>query len=97
MFRFYFNQLSKISRGFAVSVFITGMLFIGFSMLIFAIPAFFGILAAIAFFIIGIGIVSYGIKLLMALGQMNRRMENPEEAERENVRVHRQEHYFEEL
>ncbi len=97
MFRFYFNQLSRISRGFAVSVFITGMLFIGFSMLIFAIPAFFGILAAIAFFIIGIGIVSYGIKLLMALGQMNRQSQDPQDPKRENVRVHRQENYFEEL
>ncbi len=70
--RFHTRQLSQATRGLAATVFIVGMLLIGFGMLIFALPELFAYLAAGVFFFVGLSIIVYAVRLFLAASAMDR-------------------------
>jgi len=72
IFRFYTRQLSQATRGLAATVFVVGMLLIGFAMLIFALPELFAYLAAGVFFFIGLSVIVYAVRLFMTASAMDR-------------------------
>ena len=72
-FRFYSNMLSQASKNFAAGMFITGLMLIGFGFLIFVLRDLFAILAAVIFFIAGIGCGVTAVKVLWGLHKMNKR------------------------
>jgi len=84
----YSNMLGLASTKMAKGAFITGLLLIGFGVLIIAMPELFALLAAIVFFIAGLSSISVGIKILLAKRKMKNFAENINSAYRENVNVH---------
>ena len=98
VFRFHTRQLSQATRGLAATVFIVGMLLIGFAMLIFALPELFAYLAAGVFFFVGLSILFYAVRLFLAASAMDRAANRAPEPDmpagdepvvyRKNVTVH---------
>jgi len=88
-FSFHSNQFSKATRGIAASIFIVGMLLIGFGVLIIALPELFALLAGGIFFLIGFSVIGYSIKLFFILKKMQQKPHDPDDAYRNNVTVHR--------
>ncbi len=84
MFRFYSNQLSQATRKISASVFVVGLMLIGFGLLILALRDLFVLLAASLFFIAGIGTISYAVRLFFAAGKMSK----GDDAFRDNVKIH---------
>jgi len=72
VFRFHTRQLSQATRGLAATVFIVGMLLIGFAMLIVALPKLFGYLVAGVFFFVGLSVLFYAVRLFLAASAMDR-------------------------
>jgi hypothetical protein len=88
-FRFHSNHFSRATKKVAAGLFIVAMLFMGFAALIFAIPELFGYLAAIAFFLIGLSLLGYAVRLFAAAGDIEKQVEEPEqESYRRNVQIH---------
>ncbi|MCK4999377.1 MAG: hypothetical protein KAS23_07575 [Anaerohalosphaera sp.] len=87
VFRFYSNQVQKASNSIAAGIFIVGMLLIGFGVLIYLLPDFFATLAAIVFFMIGLSIIGYAIRLFVATRKMSDLSSNNSDY-RENVDIH---------
>jgi Na+-transporting methylmalonyl-CoA/oxaloacetate decarboxylase gamma subunit len=96
MFFNYTNAVSSASRGFARWLFIVALLLIGFGVLILAFPEVFAFLAALVFFITGLGVAGTAIKIYLAQRRFDKM--NPPESQpyRENVKIHTlhsEEHY----
>ncbi|MFZ0035051.1 MAG: hypothetical protein WAK60_08710 [Sedimentisphaerales bacterium] len=93
MFRFYTNAISQASKNIATGIFVVGLLLVGFGILILALPELFAMLAALVFFIVGIGCGVTAIKIFLAQRQLNKI--NPDDSQdyRENVRIHIEDHY----
>ncbi len=87
MFKFYHNQISRATRSFAAGVFIVGMILIGFAMLIIALPALFAALAAGVFFLVGLSIIIYAVKLFIAANRIDKSGQD-DEPYRSNVQIH---------
>ena len=87
-FRFYTNALSQASRAFAAGAFIVGLLLIGFGIIILALPEIFALLAAVVFFIAGIGCAITAIKVFLAQRKLDRLDSDDSQARRENVHIH---------
>ncbi len=85
MFRFHSNQISQATGAIAKTVFIVGLLLVGFGVLILKFPEVFATLAAFVFFFAGAGTVSYAIKLFIASRKLSK---HEHEAFRDNVRIH---------
>ena len=92
-FRFYANTISQASRTVAAGIFVVGLLLIGFGVIILAFPQIFAFLAAAVFFIAGIGCGIVAIKIFLALRKLNKINSDDSQADRENVRIHIEEHY----
>jgi len=92
-FRFYANGISQVSRAVAAGIFILGLLLIGFGLLIYALPRFFATLAAIVFFVAGLGCGITGIKIFLAQRKMGKLSSDDSDAYRKNFRIHIEEHY----
>jgi len=92
VFRFYSNALSQASRTVAASIMIVGLLLIGFGVLIAALPEFFAYLAAVVFFIAGLGCGVTAVKIFWAQHRLDRMMSDDPQAHRKNVRIHTQDH-----
>ena len=92
-FRFYSNAVSQASRNFAAGLFIVGLLLIGFGFLVYILRDLFAVLAAIVFFVAGVGCGITAVKIFW----MQRKLDqaNPDEPYRENVRIHIEEHHEE--
>ena len=90
-FRFYSNAISQASRNFAAGLFITGLLLIGFGFLVYILRDLFAVLAAIVFFVAGIGCGITALKIFL----FQRRIDKVDSSEpyRENVRIHIEEHH----
>ena len=86
MFRFYSNTFSQTTRGVAAFVFIIGLLLIGFGVMLIAFPKFFALLAAMIFFIAGLGCAGTALKIFLASRHM--RSNEPSDNHRQNVRIH---------
>ena len=86
-FQFYSNVISQASRRLAGGIFTTGLMLIGFGLLIYLMPKFFATLAAIVFFITGIGTCITALKIFAAQHRMNKNFDNESDEYRENVRI----------
>ncbi len=87
-FRFYSNAISQASKGFARGMFITGLLLMGFGVIILALPAIFAFLAAAVFFIAGLGCAVTGVKIFLAQRRLDNLDSDNSQNYRVNVRVH---------
>ncbi|MGD0572965.1 MAG: hypothetical protein ABSB11_08070 [Sedimentisphaerales bacterium] len=91
-FQFYSNVISQASRRIAGGIFATGLMLIGFGLLIYLYPKFFATLAAIVFFVTGIGTCTTALKIFAAQHRMNRNINNESNEYRENVRIRIEDH-----
>ncbi len=92
-FRFYTNILSQASRSVASGIMVVGLLLIGFGVVIVALPEFFAYLAAMVFFIAGVGCAATALKIYWAQRRINRFDADDLDVYRKNVRIHTGEHY----
>ena len=92
-FRFYTNAISQASRSIAAGIFIVGLLLIGFGVIIIALPELFAMVAAVIFFIAGVGCGVTAIKIFLAQRQLNKINSDGSDDYRENVQIHIEEHY----
>lgn len=89
MFKFKMstNPLTQATAGAAATVFIVGMLLLGFAAFIYLIQDLVGIIVAVLFLLSGISTIGFSIKLLIASKRIND-MENEARECRENVKIH---------
>ena len=85
--RFYSNAVSQASRAVACTVIFIGFLLVGFGMLIFALPKLFAFLAAVMFFMAGIGCFATGVKIYWAQRRIDQYSEESTQVYRRNVRI----------
>jgi hypothetical protein len=86
-FQFYSNVISQASRKIAGGIFATGLMLIGFGLLIYIMPKFFATLAAIVFFVTGLGTCITALKIFAAQHRINKTINNESNEYRENVRI----------
>jgi hypothetical protein len=86
-FQFYSNIISQTSRKIAGGIFTTGLLLIGFGLLIYLYPNFFATLAAIVFFAAGLGTCVTALKIFALQHRLNKQINNDSNEYRENVRI----------
>lgn len=91
-FQFYSNVISQASRRIAGGIFATGLMLIGFGLLIYLLPKFFATLAAIVFFVASIGTCTTALKIFAAQYRMNKNINNESTEYRENVRIRIEDH-----
>jgi hypothetical protein len=94
-FRFYTNALSQASRAVATGIFVTGLLLIGFGVIIIALPEIFALLAAAVFFIAGFGCAVTGLKIFLVQRRIDKINSDDSQGYRENVQIHIEEHHEE--
>jgi len=86
--RFYTSAVSQASRTVASAIMVVGFLLIGFGVLIFALPKLFAFLAAVMFFMAGIGCGATAIKIFWAQHQIDRFSDGESQVYRRNVQIH---------
>jgi cobalamin biosynthesis protein CobD/CbiB len=87
MFRFY-NSIANASRSIAWGIFVFGLMLIGFGVLILAFPEVFAMLAAVVFFIAGVGCAGTALKIYMVQRHISKMTRDDGDEYRENVRIH---------
>ena len=87
-FRFYSNALRQASVKLASGIFVTGLLLIGFGVVIVALPMIFALLAATVFFVAGLSCAAFAVKIYLAQRKMGKRGEGEQQVYRDNVRIH---------
>ncbi len=92
-FNFYTNAVSRASRGLAATIFILGLILIGFGFLIYVLRDLFAILFSIIFCIAGVGCAIAAVRILWAMRKFGRINSDVSSAHRENVQIHIEEHY----
>jgi len=92
-FSLYRNTISQAGKRFAAGALTTGLILIGFGILIIAIPAIFIFIAATLFFLAGASCITTAAKIFLAQRQINKIGRDDSEGHRENVRIHIEEHY----
>jgi hypothetical protein len=91
-FRFYTNVISQASRNFAAGLFVVGLLLIGFGLLVYILRDVFAILAAIVFFVAGIGCAITAVKIFWAQRKLDKFTSDDSPGHRRNVRIHIENH-----
>ena len=91
-FQFYSNVISQASRRIAGGIFATGLMLIGFGLLIYLMPKLFATIAAIIFFVAGIGTCTTALKIFIAQRQIDKGTNNESDEYRKNVRIRIEEH-----
>jgi hypothetical protein len=94
-FRFYTNVISQASRNFAAGLFIVGLLLIGFGFLVYVLRDLFAILAAIVFFVTGVGCAITAAKIFWTLHKLDKTAHDDSHPYRKNVQIHIEHHDFE--
>jgi hypothetical protein len=92
-FRYYTSILSQASRSVASGIMVVGLLLIGFGVIIVALPALFAYLAAMVFFVAGVGCAATALKIFWAQRRIDRFNADDLDVYRKNVRIHTGEHY----
>ncbi len=91
-FRFYTNVISQATRTIASGIFIVGMVLIGFGFMIYLLPKFFATLAAVVFFIAGLGCGITAVKIFLAQRKLDKMSsDDGTTGYRRNVRIHTEE------
>ena len=91
-FRFYTNVISQATRTIAAGIFIVGMVLIGFGFMIYFLPKFFATLAAVVFFIAGLGCGITAVKIFLAQRKLDKMSSDDGiTGYRRNVRIHTEE------
>ncbi len=93
VFRFYSNTISQASRTVAAGSMILGMVLVGFGFMIFLLPKFFATLAAMVFFVTGLGSAITGVKIFWRQSKLDKMNHQQAEDYRENVRIHRDDEF----
>ena len=93
VFRFYSNTISQASRTVAAGSIILGMVLVGFGFMIFLLPKFFATLAAMVFFVTGIGSAITGVKIFWRQSKFDKMDRRQTDDYRENVRIHRDDEF----
>jgi hypothetical protein len=91
-FRFYTNVISQASRNFAAGLFITGLLLIGFGFLVYVLRDLFAVLAAIVFFVTGLGCGITAVKIFWMQRKIDKMNSGNSQDYRENVHIHIEHH-----
>ena len=86
MFRVFFrnSQFTQISQGLARGSLVTGLLLIGFGMLVFVLRDLFAFLAAAIFFMAGFSAIGYAIRTWIMLMKQRKQPD----IYRDNVNIH---------
>jgi hypothetical protein len=92
-FRFYTNMISQASRRIAATIFIVGLMLIGFGVIILALPEIFAFLAAAVFFIAGIGCGITAVKIFWVQRRFDKLNSDESQGYRNNVQIHSEEYY----
>ena len=92
-FRFWTNAICQASRGIAAGIFIVGLVLIGFGFMIYLLPRFFATLAAIVFFVGGVGCGITAVKIFLAQRELDKTTSGNSQGYRKNVRIHSEEHH----
>jgi len=90
-FRFYTDTISNASKRVAAAIFITGLLLIGFGLLIYALRDFFAILFTILFHVAGIGCLVTAAKIMWVQTQLRDQSSYRDRPYRKNVQIHLEE------
>jgi len=91
-FRFYTNAISQASRTVAASLFVVGLMLVGFGVIIAAFPEIFAYLAAAIFFVAGVGCAITAVKIFWAQRKLDKTTSDDFHPYRENVRIHIEDH-----
>jgi len=91
--RFYTNVISRASRTVAAGIFITGLVLIGFGFMIYLLPKFFATLAAIVFFVAGVGCGITAVKIFLVQRKLDKFNSGDSQIYRENVNIHIEEDF----
>jgi hypothetical protein len=86
-------MMSQASRTVAAWIFITGLLLIGFGVIIIALPEIFAALAALVFALVGLGCIGTGAKIFWTQRKLDRINRSDTNGYRKNVRIHTEEYY----
>jgi hypothetical protein len=91
MFQMFFqgNPFREAAKGMAKGSLVTGLILIGFGMLVFILRDLFAFLAAAIFFMAGFSAIGYAIRLFI----LQHKMKNTDEAYRRNVQIHHEDDY----
>jgi protein-S-isoprenylcysteine O-methyltransferase Ste14 len=81
-------MVSRASRNVAAGIFATGLMLVGFGLMIYLLPRLFATVAAVIFFIGGAGCISTAVKIFLAQRQLEKNGSDDSTAYRENVRIH---------
>ena len=92
-FRFYSNIISQTSRRLAGGILAAGLALISFGLLIYLLPRFFATLAAMVFFIVGIGTCITALKIFAAQRHIDKEINDKPAEYRENVRIRTENNY----
>jgi len=86
MFRFFFSgpPAEQTAKTLAKTGLITGLLLIGFGMLVFILRDLFALLAAAVFFVAGFSAIGYAVRMFI----LRYKMKKSDQSGRENVRIH---------
>jgi hypothetical protein len=91
-FRVYKSIFSQATKNFAAGLFIVGMVLIGFGFMIYLLPKFFATLAAVVFFIAGLGCGITAVKIFLAQRKLDKMSSDDGITDyRRNVRIHTEE------
>ena len=91
--RFFTSAISQASKRVASGIFIVGLLLIGFGILILALPELFAMLAALIFFIAGIGCAGTALKIYIAQRKIDKLHCDDSQGYRRNVQIHAEEYH----
>jgi hypothetical protein len=86
MFKMHSSQFSQATKGVASGILTAGVALLCFGGLIIALPAIFIFIAAGFFFLIGMSVVGYAIRLFLTAHRMDKA--NGVGGDRENVQIH---------
>ena len=85
-------MISQASRSFARWLFVTGLLLVGFGLLVYWLRDVFAIIAAGIFIFAGFGSAVTAVKIYFSQRRLDK-MAGPGDEHRENVRIRFEEHY----
>lgn len=91
-FQFYSNIISQASRRVAGGILAAGLALISFGLLIYLLPRFFATLAALFFFIAGIGTCITALKIFAVQRHIDKEINKEPGEYRENVRIRIEQH-----